>query len=192
MELLKQKIMSEGKVSAGDVLKVGHFLNHQMDVDFLCEVGKEFYSKFADCGVNKILTIESSGIGISCLTAQFFHCPVVFAKKSKSLNLSKSLWSSRVHSFTHNTDHDVVVSKFCLGENDRVLIIDDFLANGSALNALIDICRQSGATIIGAGIVIEKVYQGGGNAVRAQGVRVESLARIRSMGDSIETLEFED
>ncbi len=192
MELLKQKILSEGKVSAGDVLKVGHFLNHQMDVDFLCEVGKEFYSKFADCGVNKILTIESSGIGISCLTAQFFHCPVVFAKKTGASNLSNRLWSSRVHSFTHNTDHDVVVSREFLGGGDRVLLIDDFLANGSALNALLDICRQAGATVVGAGIVIEKVYQGGGNAVRAQGVRVESLARILSMGDSIDTIVFDD
>lgn len=192
MELLKQKILSEGKVSAGDVLKVGRFLNHQMDVDFLCEVGKEFYNKFADCGVNKILTIESSGIGVSCLTAQFFHCPVVFAKKTGASNLSSRRWSSRVHSFTHNTDHDVVVSREFLGEGDRVLLIDDFLANGSALNALLEICRQAGAEVVGAGIVIEKVYQGGGKAVRAQGVRVESLARILSMGDSIDTIVFDD
>lgn len=181
MELLKQKIRSEGRIFAGDVLKVDNFLNHRMDVDFLCALGQEFYERFADCGVNKILTIEASGIGIACLTAQFFHCPVLFAKKSKTLNLSGQLWTSKVHSYTHNTDHDVVVSKNHLRKGDRVLIIDDFLANGSALTALLDICKQAGAEVVGAGIVIEKAYQEGGKRIRSSGVRVESLARIVSM-----------
>ena len=181
MELLEQKIRKEGKVYAGDVLKVDGFLNHRMDVEFLCLLGKEFHRLFADCGVNKILTIEASGIGIACLTAQFFHCPVLFAKKSKTLNISGDLWRSRVHSYTHNTDHDVVVSKSYLGPEDRVLIIDDFLANGSALAALIDLCKKSGATVVGAGIAIEKAYQEGGQKIRSTGVRVEALARVISM-----------
>ena len=181
MKLLEQKICEEGRIVSGDVLKVDNFLNHQMDVDFLCKLGKEFHRLYANCGVNKILTIESSGIGIACLTAQFFHCPVLFAKKSRSSNVGDKLWSSKVHSYTHNTDHDVIVSKNYLGKGDRVLIIDDFLANGSALNALIDICKKSGAEVVGAGIMIEKAYQNGGKMIRSKGVRVESLARIVSM-----------
>lgn len=181
MQLLEKKICEEGKILDSDILKVDSFLNHQMDVDFLCQLGKEFYRLYADCGVNKILTIEASGIGIACLTAQFFHCPVLFAKKSKTLNLSGQLWTSKVHSYTHNTDHDVVVSKNHLRKGDRVLIIDDFLANGSALTALLDICKQAGAEVVGAGIVIEKAYQEGGKRIRSSGVRVESLARIVSM-----------
>ena len=125
--------------------------------------------------------VFSSVIGIACLTAQFFHCPVLFAKKAKTSNLSDKLWASKVHSYTHNTDHDVIVAKKFLGEGDRVLIIDDFLANGSALNALLDLCRQAGATAVGAGIVIEKAYQSGGEVIRRRGIRVESLARIASM-----------
>ncbi len=181
MKLLEEKICKEGKVYDGDVLKVDSFLNHRMDVDFLCELGKEFHRLFGECGVNKVLTIEASGIGIACLTAQYFHCPVLFAKKTKTLNLSGKLWTSKVHSYTHNTDHDVVVSKSYLTENDRVLIIDDFLANGSALSALIELCGQAGATVVGAGIVIEKAYQDGGKLIRERGVRVESLARVASM-----------
>ncbi len=181
MRLLEEKICKEGKVYSGDVLKVDGFLNHQMDVDFLCRLGEEFYRLYANCGVNKILTIEASGIGIACLTAQFFHCPVLFAKKSKASNLSDKLWSAKVHSYTHNTDHDVVVAKSYLSKGDRVLIIDDFLAKGSALNALIALCKQAGAEVVGAGIVIEKAYQEGGKLIRSNGVRVESLARIASM-----------
>lgn len=183
MQLLEKKILEEGKVYQGDVLKVDGFLNHRMDVDFLCRLGEEFYRLFEDCGVNKILTIEASGIGIACLTAQFFHCPVLFAKKSKTLNISDSLLHSKVHSYTHNTDHDVVVSKSYLTAEDRVLIIDDFLANGSALSALVDLCRQAGATVVGAGIAIEKAYQSGGKMIRDMGIRVESLARIESMNE---------
>jgi xanthine phosphoribosyltransferase len=191
MELLKQKIRAEGRVYAGDVLKVDGFLNHRMDVDFLCALGREFYDRYANCDVNKILTIEASGIGIACLTAQFFHCPVLFAKKAKTSNLSDELWVSEAHSYTHNTDHKVCVSKSYLGKGDRVLIIDDFLANGSALNALIELCQQSGAEIVGAGIVIEKAYQEGGDMIRSRGIRVESLARVRSM-DPETGVEFVD
>ena len=181
MQLLEQRIWTDGKVYAGDVLKVDSFLNHQIDVDFLYLLGEEFRNRFADCGVNKILTIEASGIGIACITAQFFHCPVLFAKKAKTSNLSDKLWVSKAHSYTHNTDHNIFVSKSYLTAADKVLIIDDFLANGSALSALIDLCHQAGATVAGAGIVIEKAYQGGGDMIRKQGIRVESLARIASM-----------
>lgn len=183
MELLEKKILAEGKVYPGDVLKVDQFLNHQMDVDFLCLLGKEFYERFKDCGVNKILTIEASGIGIACLTAQFFHCPVLFAKKSKTANLSADVWTSHVHSYTHNTDSSVIVSRNYLSERDRVLVVDDFLARGSAMSALTDICAQAGATVVGLASVVEKVYQGGGNDLRDKGFRVESLAKIASLTD---------
>ena len=181
MKLLEQKIMAEGKVYPGDVLKVSSFLNHKIDVDFLCKVGEEFYQLFKDCDVNKILTIEASGIGVACLTAQFFHCPVLFAKKAKTTNLSDNVYSAKAHSYTHNTDSIIRVDKEYLGANDRVLILDDFLANGAALTALIELCDQAGATVVGCGAVIEKVYQNGGNLLRAKGIRVESLARIASM-----------
>ena len=183
MNFLEERIVKDGIVKPGNVLKVDSFLNHQMDVDFLTRVGEEFHRLFADCDVNKILTIEASGIGVACLTAQFFHCPVLFAKKSKSSNISDKLWVSKVHSYTHNTDHNVIVSKSYLGPEDRVLIIDDFLAKGSAMLALIDLCQAAGATVVGAGAVIEKVYQGGGQLVSCRGVRVESLARIASMNE---------
>ena len=181
MKLLEQKIMAEGKVYPHDVLKVDRFLNHQIDVDFLCKVGEEFYRLYRDCGVNKILTIEASGIGVACLTAQFFHCPVLFAKKSKTSNQSGEVYQSKAHSYTHNPDNTIIVSKEYLGKEDRVLIVDDFLANGSALSAMIDLCRAAGATVVGCGIVIEKAYQKGGDLIRSQGIRVESLARVASM-----------
>ncbi len=189
MKLLEQTICKEGKILPGNVLKVDGFLNHCIDVELLSKLGEEFYRLYGNCGVNKILTIEASGIGVACLTAQYFHCPVLYAKKSKSSNVGDNLWSSRVHSFTHNTDHDVVVSKSYLGKGDRVLIIDDFLANGSALSALIDLCKQSGAEVLGAGVAIEKAYQDGGKMIRSSGVRVESLARIISM-DPEEGVKF--
>ncbi len=181
MKLLEQKIMAEGKVYPGDVLKVSSFLNHKLDVDFLCQVGEEFYQLFKDCDVNKILTIEASGIGVACLTAHFFHCPVLFAKKAKTTNLSDNVYSAKAHSYTHNTDSIIRVDKDYLAASDRVLILDDFLANGAALTALIELCNQAGATVVGCGAVIEKVYQNGGNRLRAKGIRVESLARIASM-----------
>ena len=181
MKLLEERILRDGKVFAGDVLKVDGFLNHQIDVDFLCEVGKEFYHLYKDCGVNKILTVEASGIGVACLAAQYFHCPVVFAKKSKTSNIGTDLWAATAHSYTHGTDNTLIVSKDYLGKNDKVLILDDFLANGCAANAMISLCEQAGATVTGVGAVIEKAYQKGGAELRARGVRVESLARIASM-----------
>ena len=181
MELLEQRILKDGVVLPGDVLKVNSFLNHQIDVKFICELGKEFYRLYSDCGVNKILTIESSGIGIACLTAQFFDAPVVFAKKSKTSNIASGVWSAKAHSYTHGNDYTAIVSKDYLGRGDRVLIVDDFLANGEALEAMISICNSAGAKVVGCGVVIEKLYQGGGDKLRKSGVRVESLAKISSM-----------
>ncbi len=183
MRLLEERILTDGKVRSGDVLKVDGFLNHLIDVRFAAELGREFHRLYADCGVNKILTIESSGIGVACLTAQFFDCPVLFAKKSKTKNIDADVYTTPVESYTHGTTYDVMVSKQYLGEGDRVLIIDDFLAKGNALLGLIRIVRQSGAELVGAGIVIEKAYQDGGKKVRDMGVRVESLARIASMDE---------
>ena len=183
MKALEQKILSEGKVFEGDVLKVDCFLNHQIDVQFLNEIGKEFYRLYKEQGITKILTIEASGIGVACVASLNFDpvVPVVFAKKSTAKNVGKNVYQSQVESFTHGRTYDVVVSKDYLTEEDRVLIIDDFLAKGSALEALIDLCDQAKASIVGIGIVIEKVYQGGGNALREKGYRIESLAKITAM-----------
>ena len=184
MELLKQRILKDGVVKAGNVLKVDSFLNHQMDVALFSEIGKEFYRLFKDCQVTKILTIEASGIGIACVTAQSFNnIPVVFAKKNKTKNIAGEVYTSKVVSFTHGREYDIIVSKAFLNENDRVLIIDDFIANGSALEGLIKLVEDSGATLVGAGIVIEKGFQPGGDLIRGRGVRVESLAVIDRMTD---------
>ena len=183
MELLKQRIRTDGTVKGTDVLKVDSFLNHQMDVELFAEIGREFLRRFDGCGVNKILTIEASGIGIACVTAQFFHCPVIFAKKSQTKNIDGAVYSTQVESFTHGRVYDVIVSKKFLGPEDKVLIIDDFLANGAALEGLIDLVHQAGAQLAGAGIVIEKAFQPGGERLRAKGIRVESLARIKSMSE---------
>ena len=191
MELLKQRIRMDGVVKGTDVLKVDSFLNHQMDVELFAEIGKEFLRRFADCGVNKILTIEASGIGIACVTAQFFHCPVIFAKKSQTKNIDGEVYTTQVESFTHGRIYNVIVSKKFLGPGDKVLIIDDFLANGAALEGLIDLVNQSGAQLAGAGIVVEKAFQPGGDRIRAKGVRVESLARIKSMSEE-NGVEFVD
>ena len=181
MELLKRRIQQDGTVKGNDVLKVDSFLNHQMDIALFEEIGKEFLRRFEGCGVNKILTIEASGIGIACITAQFFRCPVVFAKKSQTKNIAGDLYTTKVESFTQGRVYDVIVSQKFLGRSDKVLIIDDFLANGAALEGLIDLVHQSGAQLAGAGIVIEKAFQPGGDRLRAKGVRVESLARVKSM-----------
>ena len=181
MKLLEERIRRDGIVKDGDVLKVDSFLNHQIDVALLAELGKEFERLYHGCGVNKILTIEASGIGVACVTAQFFDCPVVFAKKSKTLNIAGDVWTSKVHSFTHNRDYDIIVSKDFLGPEDRILLIDDFLANGAALTGLMELVKKAGATLVGAGICIEKAFQPGGNRLRSMGIRVESLARVKSM-----------
>ena len=183
MKALEEKILTEGKIFDGDILKVDGFLNHRMDVEFLNEMGKEFFRLFKDQGINKILTIEASGIGVACIAAMNFDpvVPVVFAKKSASKNISSNIYSSKVFSYTRGISYDIVVAKDYLNENDRVLIIDDFLAKGSALNALLEVCDQAKATVVGIGIAIEKAYQGGGDIVRGKGYRVESLAKVVSM-----------
>ena len=181
MQLLEDRIRRDGIVREGGVLKVDSFLNHQMDVSFFAEMAKEFERLYHNCGINKILTIEASGIGVACITAQYFGCPVVFAKKNKTLNIAGDVWTSKVKSFTHGKVYDIIVSKDFLTADDRVLIIDDFLANGAALQGLIELVKQGGATVVGAGICIEKAFQPGGDLIRGMGIRVESLARIKSM-----------
>ena len=188
MRLLEERIVKDGEVKDGGVLKVGAFLNQQMDIALFEEMAREFRRLFDGCGVNKILTIEASGIGIACMTAQAFGCPALFAKKGRTSNLSGDVYTAQVESFTHGGVSEIMVSKDYLGPGDRVLIVDDFLANGAALKGLIKIVRDSGAALVGAGIAIEKAFQPGGDLIRASGVRVESLARIKSMSpeDGIE------
>ena len=181
MKLLEDRILKDGHIGADNVLKDDSFLNHQIDVNFVCELGKEFYRLFKDENITKILTIEASGIGIACLAAQYFGVPVVFAKKTKTINIYSDTYNATVHSYTHKKDYDIVVSKEFLSKEDNVLIIDDFLAKGSALTALLMLIEKAGAKTAGAGIVIEKAYQGGGNLVRDMGIRVESLAKIKSI-----------
>ncbi len=184
MQLLKNRIFKDGIVKPGNILKVDSFLNHQMDIALINEIGKEFKARFSDCPVTKILTIEASGIGIACITAQYFHVPVIFAKKAQSLNLDGEMYTTKVESFTHKKVYDVILSKKFLEPEDHVLLIDDFLANGCALLGLIDIVKKSGAALEGAGIVIEKGFQNGGKQIRNMGIRLESLAIIDSMSDS--------
>lgn len=181
MRLLEERIIKDGIVKEGDVLKVDSFLNHQIDIELYDKIGAEFKRLFSGKNINKILTIEASGIGLACVTAQHFHVPVVFAKKSLSKNLDGEIYLSSVYSYTHQTTYDVLVEKKFLTKNDNILIIDDFLARGKALLGLIEIVRQSGATLIGAGIVIEKGFQEGGTIIRNMGVDVKSLAIIESM-----------
>lgn len=186
MEQLKQRIQEEGKIrGTNEILKVDSFLNHQIDVAFLAQIGQAFRDRFAGCQVDRILTIEASGIGIACLAAQAFgNVPVVFAKKNRTKNIAGDVFISQVESFTQGKrPYNIFVSKEFLKPGEKVLLIDDFLANGSALSALIDIVRQAGAQVVGAGIVIEKAFQPGGQRIREQGVRVESLARIQDMSE---------
>lgn len=181
MNCLEQKIVEKGIVKEGNVLKVDSFLNHQMDIELFNEMGKEWKKRFADKEINKILTIEASGIGIACVAAQHFGVPVVFAKKSKSINLEGDMYVAEVESFTHKNKNQVIVSKKFLDENDRVLIIDDFLANGCALQGLISIVQSSGASVEGIGIAIEKGFQAGGKIIRNLGFHLESLAIVEGM-----------
>ena len=183
MQLLKERIRKDGKIRSGNVLKVDSFLNHQMDIELFEEIGKEFKRLFRECNITKILTIEASGIGIACIAARHFNVPVVFAKKTQTKNIAGDVYTVQVESFTHGRVYDVIVSKEFLRSEDQVLIIDDFLANGSALLGLSKLVLDAGATLIGAGIVIEKGFQGGGKLVRSNGVRVESLAIIDSMSE---------
>ena len=181
MELLKNKILAEGEVYEGNILKVDCFLNHQIDCVFLSEVGKEFHRLFKDEGINKILTIEASGIAIGAFVAQEFGCPLVFAKKTKTKNIAGDVYTTPVESFTHGTTYNIMISQRFLNTGDRVLIVDDFLAIGNALRGLIKLVEESGAELAGCGAVIEKGYQHGGDKLREEGIKVESLAIIESM-----------
>lgn len=192
MDLLKQKILDEGEVYEGNILKVDGFLNHRIDIPFMRMVGKEFHRLYKDEGVNKILTIEASGIAIGALVAQEFECPLVFAKKTKTKNIAGDVYTSKVESFTHGTAYDIIVSKRFLNKNDRVLIVDDFLAIGNALNGLIDLVKASGAELAGCGVVIEKGFQHGGDKLRENGIRVESLAIVESMDHETGSVCFRD
>lgn len=183
MQLLKDRIVKDGKIRSGNVLKVDSFLNHQMDIELFGEIGKEFKKRFADCEVTKILTIEASGIGIACIAAQYFKVPVVFAKKNQTKNIAGEVYTSQVESFTHGRVYDIIVAKQFLKPEDKVLIIDDFLANGAALLGLTKLVTDAKATLVGAGIVIEKGFQDGGKLIRDKGIRVESLAIIDAMSE---------
>ncbi len=181
---LEEKILSEGVVLPGNVLKVGSFLNQRIDTELMRDMGKEIARIFADEDITKIFTIESSGIAIALAAAWEMNVPVVFAKKNKSANVGDDVYTSRVHSFTHGNTYDAVVAKDYINKEDRVLIVDDFLARGAALNGLIDMVSQSGARLVGAAIAIEKGFQGGGDELREKGIRIESLALIDSMSDT--------
>lgn len=190
MKLLEERIRKDGTVKAGNVLKVDSFLNHQMDIDLFNEMGKEWARLFADRKITKILTVEASGIGIACVAAQHFHVPVVFAKKSQSVNIDGEVYSTKIESFTHKRVYDVIVSKKFLHPEDHILIIDDFLANGCALEGLIDIVNKAGASVEGVGIAVEKGFQKGGDLIRSKGIRVESLAIVESMDDKTGEVTF--
>lgn len=190
MELLKERIRKDGKIKEGNVLKVDSFLNHQMDVKLFQEIGKEFRRRFEGEEINKILTIEASGIGIACVAAEVFDVPVVFAKKTQTKNIAGDVYTSKVESFTHGRVYDIIVSKEFLGKGDKVLVIDDFLANGKALEGLMQLIVDSGAELVGAGIVIEKGFQVGGDLIRSKGVHLESLAIVESMDEKTGEIVF--
>ena len=192
MNFLEERILRDGVVKQGNVLKVDSFLNHQMDVRLMDEIGKEFYKRFADKKINKVLTIEASGIAIAYAVARCFDVPLVFAKKSKSINIDGEMYVAQVESFTHNNVNNVIVSKRFLSEDDHVLIVDDFLANGCALQGLISITESAGASVEGIGIVIEKGFQQGGKIIRNLGYRLESLAIVDSMDAESGTVNFRE
>lgn len=192
MKLLEERIQRDGTVKEGNILKVDSFLNHQMDVDLFDRMGQEFKRLFADAPINKILTIEASGIGIACVVARSFRVPVVFAKKSQSLNIDGGVFSSKVVSFTHKKTYDIIVSEKFLSPEDHVLIIDDFLANGCAVMGLIDLIRAAGATLEGVGIAVEKGFQKGGQQLREMGVHLESLAIVEAMDTATGKITFRE
>ena len=192
MKLLEERIKKDGIIKEGNVLKVDSFLNHQMDIDLFNEMGKEFKRLFADKPINKILTIEASGIGIACVVAQHFGVPVVFAKKTQSINLEGEMYVAEVESFTHKCKNQVIVAKKFLSEEDNVLIIDDFLANGCALQGLIQLVTEAGATVEGIGIVIEKGFQSGGRIIRNLGYPLESLAIVEAMNSETGEITFRE
>lgn len=190
MNFLEERILRDGVVKEGNVLKVDSFLNHQMDVALLDEIGAEFYRRFADLKITKVLTIEASGIAIAYAVARCFHVPMVFAKKAKSINIDGDMYTTEVESFTHKNKNQIIVSKKFLSSEDRILIIDDFLANGCALQGLISIAKEAGAVVEGIGIVIEKGFQHGGRSIRNLGYRLESLAIVESMDAATKTVVY--
>ena len=190
MELLKERIRKDGVVKEGNVLKVDRFLNHQMDVKLFREIGKEFKKRFEGEDINKILTIEASGIGIACVVAEIFDVPVVFAKKTQTKNIAGDVYTTKVESFTHGRVYDIIVSREFLGKGDKVLLIDDFLANGKALEGLAELVKKSGAELVGAGVVIEKGFQVGGDSIRSKGIHLESLAIVESMDEKTGEVVF--
>ncbi|MBR1740473.1 MAG: xanthine phosphoribosyltransferase [Lachnospiraceae bacterium] len=192
MNFLEERIVKDGVVKEGNVLKVDMFLNHQMDIELFNEMGKEFFRRFEGKEINKILTIEASGIGIACIVAQYFHVPVVFAKKTKSINIEGEVYVADVESFTHKVTNQVIVSKKVLSPEDHVLIIDDFLANGCALLGLISIIQSAGATVEGIGIAVEKGFQPGGTVIRNLGYQLESLAIVESMDENTGEIVFRE
>ena len=192
MNFLEERILKDGIVKEGNVLKVDSFLNHQMEINLFKQMGEEFKRRFADKNINKIMTIEASGIGIACVVASYFDVPVVFAKKSQSINIDGDVYVAEVESFTHKNKNQVIVSKRFLGPEDHVLIIDDFLANGCALQGLISIVAQAGGTVEGIGIAVEKGFQSGGRMIRNLGYQLESLAIVESMDAATGNVKFRD
>lgn len=190
MELLKERIRKDGVVKEGNVLKVDRFLNHQMDVKLFREIGKELKKRFEGENINKILTFEASGIGIACIAAEIFDVPVVFAKKTQTKNIAGDVYTTKVESFTHGRVYDIIVSREFLGKGDKVLLIDDFLANGKALEGLAELVKKSGAELVGAGVVIEKGFQVGGDIIRSKGIHLESLAIVESMDEKTGEVVF--
>ena len=190
MQLLKDRIRKDGKLKEGNVLKVDSFLNHQMDVKLFQEIGKEFKRRFEGEEITKILTIEASGIGIACVAAEVFDVPVVFAKKTQTKNIAGDVYTTKVESFTHGRVYDIIVSREFLGKGDKVLLIDDFLANGKALEGLAELVKKSGAELVGAGVVIEKGFQVGGDIIRSKGIHLESLAIVESMDEKTGEVVF--
>ena len=190
MQLLKDRIRKDGKIKEGNVLKVDSFLNHQMDVKLFQEIGKEFKRRFEGEEITKILTIEASGIGIACVAAEVFDVPVVFAKKTQTKNIAGDVYTTKVESFTHGRVYDIIVSREFLGKGDKVLLIDDYLANGKALEGLAELVKKSGAELVGAGVVIEKGFQVGGDIIRSKGIHLESLAIVESMDEKTGEVVF--
>ena len=192
MELLKERIRKDGIIKPGHVLKVDNFLNHQMDIQLFNEIGKEFKRRFADVKVDRILTIEASGIGIAAVVAQYFDCPVVFAKKSQSINLDGTMLSTQIESFTHKRTYEVIVASRFIKPGENILVIDDFMANGCAALGLVQLIHDAHANVVGIGIVIEKGFQQGGAKLREQGLRVESLAIVDAMDADAQTITFRE
>ena len=190
MQLLKDRIRKDGKIKEGNVLKVDSFLNHQMDVKLFQEIGKEFKRRFEGEEITKILTIEASGIGIACVAAEVFDVPVVFAKKTQTKNIAGDVYTTKVESFTHGRVYDIIVSREFLGKGDKVLLIDDFIANGPALDGLAELVKKSAAELVGAGVVIEKGFQVGGDIIRSKGIHLESLAIVESMDEKTGEVVF--